>query len=358
MSKNLRFFKFIVLSIFISCAPQESKKGNQGGGVDIKTQGIFDPVTMEIVGGTDLGEIVTGDDPSIIDVIITNNSSYPITNMNFALDEQSSMAMKFNPDEEGKSFSPGVGGNCGSTLGPKTSCLYKIFFNPILSGYLEQDISFEYKNLVNAAKYTEKMTVLTGEAASLIHTNETQNYDYGVQERTDQIKYVKFLEIKNAGGLTAKNMNFTQFPFPDSGAFNIINNTCPENLNKGASCTFQMEWTPKNYDPPGVVGTAPDGNVDLTYTNALAITYERDPKANFSTLSANFAVLSTTIEAKMKTGGLPNVEFSVLPVGNLEKKTIKVVNEGYKEAIMHYMDFRDNSGNVIARCVKDAPGTG
>ena len=357
MKRILSLITFISLFLVVSCTPQKTEKGNQGGGVDIKTEGIFRPVTMEIVGGTDLGEVVTGGDPIIIDVNITNNSTYPITDMQFILDEQSSMAMNFNPDEEGKSFSPGVDGTCGNLLGSNQTCLYKIFFNPILSGKLTQDIKFKYKNLVNAAEYNAQIKVLTGEAASLIHTNETQNYDYGVQERTDQIKYVKNLEIKNAGGLTAKNLTFTQFPSPDSGAFQVINNTCPVNLEKGASCTFDMEWTPKNYDPPNVVGTAPDGNVDLTYTNSLSMSYERDPDGSISTLSANFAVLSTTIEGKMKGGGLPNVEFDVLPVGNLSTKTIKIVNEGYKEAILHYLDIRDNAGNVISRCVKDAPGT-
>jgi hypothetical protein len=353
MNLKLLIFSFIMIIALLSCKSED--EGFKGSEVTINTKGIFQPVTFYFVEADedgDLGEFEIGQGVSNYTIYVKNNSNYPLTSASLFVDDYSSASMKFVPDDEGKSESPGVGGTCNPTIQANEVCEYKIQYNPTIGGYLSQDFVFTYRNLVEENTLETSVTLLTGAAASLIFTNDETTYSYGVQERTERLIYSKSLEIKNAGGLTARDINIGNFPAPNSGAYNLTNNTCGTELKSGELCTFDMEWEPQNYD-----AGSPDGAMELSYTNTTTFTYIRTPLGGTGSLNAYFDVLSTTIEARIRHGGLDTFAYNSLVVGNTANKTIKITNKGYKEGIIHSLDVRDAAGLVIAKCVKAMPGT-
>lgn len=344
MRKGIVLISFFFALLLSSCKPAEE------GNVKIKTGGIFEPVEIEIVDGVNRGEFLIGSEPDIITVRVKNNSSYSLTDLNLILeDELSTAGMKFNPNDEGKSQSPGYMGTCSSILKSRSECYFKLYYSPTISGDLFQDVIISYKNLVDSHSEGQRITMLAGEAASLVFTSEQINYSFGIIERTDRGTYKERLIIENTGGLTAKNMSFGMLNNPNSGAYVVTENTCGTELKAKQKCEVEVVFSPMNYD-----GSAPDGNVDLFYYSSITIPYIRDPDGGKSALNAYFSVKSYNIRGDIKVAGLSSINFDTLVVGNFDTKSFKIKNDGDKESILHYFKIKDSLGTVVAACVKVA----
>ena len=350
MKRVLLFTAILLLNI--ACVKEQEADNTNKTGVDIRSSGILNNVTMEVVGGLDRGEFTLGSDAEIITINVTNNTKYEITDLVLNIDEQSYAGMKFNPDENGYIASPGYTGDCQNTLAANSACTYKVHNQPTIAGDLTQNITLNYVNLIRAESISVVLSVLSGNPASLIFTSEKINYTFGIVERTEPITYREILQVKNTGDLSAKNIQTTLINTPNSGAYTIVNNSCPLNLGKNQTCLLEVEFEPKNYD-----ATAPDGDEEINYTSNLKMIYFRNSWGDQGMLNAYFTTLATTIEGKMRTGGLEYVEFEKIVVGNIATQMIKVQNKGYKESILHKLDFLNSSGTVVASCVKAVTGT-
>lgn len=344
---KLTHLGFAIFFIFITACKQQAAKN----GVTIKNTGVFNPVTFELEGGTNRGEFLIGSDPVEFTLRVNNNSEYELTSAIMTIDEDSTAAMKFSPDPLGKSYSPGYGGSCFGTIAAKSTCTYKITYSPTFPGSLSQKFTFDYKNLVESGQITAQASLVAGEAASLIFVSDKVNYNFGIVERTERSKIIETLTIKNAGGLTARNITKGEIYTPDSGAYTITSYNCPSELAQGQQCSIVMEFEPMNYD-----AGAPDGTAEVNYTASVKLDYTRDPQGGTSALNAYFSVLSTTIEGKILSSGLSNIEFENLTVGNVNTKIFKVQNQGYKEAILHRIDVLNAGGTVVGSCIKPVSG--
>lgn len=343
MVRKLFVFTFI-LGIFFSCTPVEKAEET----ASILNDGVFNPVEYEIVGGVERGEFLLGGVGDEIIIRVKNNTTYNLTDVALNIDTDSSAAVKFFPDDEGASNSPGLGGTCSVIIAPSEECTYRLFYGASISGLHSQPLTFTYKNLVDENNIYREMIFFAGTAASLVFESDEINYSFGVVERTEPEVFKQTLVVKNEGELTARSISFLKSDNMASGAFSMLNNTCGTQLLSGESCQFDVEFTPQNYG----VG-APDGNVDVDYTSNIRFDYNRDPEGGLSALNVYFDAISTTIEGRIMTGGLPNLEFEDIVVGNLDDITIKVTNKGYKESIIQSIDIRDSLNNLVARCVRD-----
>ncbi|EQC45226.1 fibronectin type III domain protein [Bacteriovorax sp. BSW11_IV] len=335
----------LVLSFSLfACKPADQEK------VKVKTAGIFEPVEIEVQGGLDRGEFLIGSDPDVITISVQNNSTFPLTDLNLVFEEEESNAgVKFNPDEEGKSASPGYLGTCASRLETKQKCYFKLSYSPTISGNLKQIIFLKYKNLVDSKQETFELTMFAGEAASLVFTSEQINYSFGVIERSDREVFKQRLIIENAGGLTAKEMILDMINNPVSNSYQITENTCGNELKAKERCEMEVIFTPMNWGDG-----APDGNIDQYYYSNISIPYIRDPYGKKSVLNAYFSVKSFNIKGLIKHAGLAVINFDDLIVGNFASKPFKIKNEGDKEAILHYIDIKNAGGVIIGSCVKVA----
>lgn len=313
--------------------------------VEVLDKGALAPATFSVVGPTDKGEFLVGSDKVIFELEVKNNSTSFLSNLNLEINPLATAAMKFAANEEGRSESPGFGGTCASVLAARTSCRYRIEFKPTFSGRLSQDFVFTYKNLVESGKETAEITLLAGEAASLIFDGERINYDLGVLERTDREKIVTNLNITNVGGLSARNLIFGKIDNTASEPFKVIENNCPDTLKIGQNCQLTVEFESQNYGPG-----APDGDIDTNYSSNIRYDFVREPGGGLGSLTAFFAVNSTKIRGILNTSGVDTFSFPEITVGNKESTVIKIQNNGFKEAILHHVDLYDASNAKIARC--------
>ncbi len=335
------FLSYGLLLLLVSCNPMGDNK------VEILTQGALDPVEFRVVGGEDQGEFLVGSDTRYFTLELKNNNRFEIFNVSLEVDPFSTAAMKFANNADGKSISPGFGGTCQSKVPAGTTCTFIIEFTPSFSGELSQNFKVTYSNLINTLTEEAKITLLAGEAASLSFIDDVVNYDYGYMERTEPQKITKKLTVVNNGGLTARNINFGVLYSHNSDAFLVKDNTCGESLAAGEQCTLIVDYLPQNYGPG-----APDGNEEVTYTCNPRFDYIRDPEGGKGALTAYFTALSTTIEGRVLSSGINQIEYTELTVGNRETKTVKIQNYGYKEAIVHYVEVYDASDVKVATCIK------
>jgi len=123
MGSKAHFYLIFFLLVIWGCNPQEST-------VDIKTKGIFRPITFGLEGqdfsGTliDKDEWVTSDGPMEMSVTVTNNSLFPYTDIDltFSPVNNESTALRFKPLPSGEDTFPGLGGTCTDILMSGTSC--------------------------------------------------------------------------------------------------------------------------------------------------------------------------------------------------------------------------------------------
>lgn len=336
-------WQIIFLLIFFSCTPVEEASET----AEILNKGINGVVDFEVIGNLDRGEFLLGGQGDDITIRVKNNTAYNLSDAKIDI-ALSSAGVKFSPNESGDSESPGFGGSCQSIIAPGESCTYKLRYEARSSGEHTQDVSFSYKSLIDDFSKTVQLKFLTGTPASLIFESDEINYSFGVVERTEPKVFSERLVVVNTGELTARGIKFTKLDNTTSNAISVISNTCGTELVQNETCEILIEFEAKNYG----VG-APDGNLDFDYTTNIRFDYDRDPEGGQSALNAYFDARSIRIQGDIQIGGLPNLSFDDLIVGNIETQTLKLTNKGYKEGILLSVDIRDPANNLIARCVRD-----
>lgn len=347
--KNVCWLIFTLIFLG-ACSPQEEEKRPESSdaGVNIRTDGIFEPMKVESDSPEFMGNFLVGMDPLIVTFTLTNQSNFSLTNVDLEIDEVISASMTFVKDEDGQAEFPGVGGTCAREIPAKSSCTVRVIYTPALPGEQTQLFTFKFTNLAKSDTIQKSLSARAGEPASLIFTNDTSNYHLGIVERTFQDDlYTQELVIENRGGLPATDLNLLIENVPNSGAFRIIENDCPSVLEVLASCRVLVEFSTQNFGPG-----APDGDTDrLNYSTTVRFEYVKDPLGSPASLNARIQALATTIEARLERGGLADIRFNELVVGNTHTRTFRIVNNGFKEAIVRSIHVTNASDTRVATCV-------
>ncbi|MFG1592237.1 fibronectin type III domain-containing protein [Halobacteriovorax sp. CON-3] len=342
----MKKYVWLILFFFtiISCTPVEKAEET----AEILNDGVDGTVEFSVVGNLDRGEFLLGGLGDEILIRVKNNTGYNLSDAQLLIDQASSAGVKFFPDEAGESESPGFGGDCGLIIASKATCYYKLRYEARTSGIHTQDLQFNYKTLIDNFSQSTQLKFLTGTPASLVFEEETINYSFGVVERTEPKVFSQRLVVVNTGELRARNITMTKLDNTTSNAISIVSNTCGTVLLQNETCELVVEFEAKNYG----VG-APDGNVDVDYNSNIRFDYGRDPEGGINALNVYFDAKSIRIEGDIQIGGLPNLSFDDLVVGNIDTQTLKVSNKGYKEAIVLSVDVRNASNTLVARCLRD-----
>lgn len=321
---------FTLLSVLVACNPAGGDKKEQ---VEIKTDGIFTDPTVNFLNGQDLGEFLVGSDTVIVPVRITNKSKHGWFNMTFKLANNSDGFFYRKNAEDSDPGYPGFGGTCGSNLAAGENCMVYMQYEPTKAGDFNQVVTLKYTNIVSPEEIEYTMTALTGEAASVVFIDDVAVYNHGVIEQTEPPTIETNITIKNAGGLSAKNLSFQmikeQPSDPDPAGFNITANDCPINLGPKETCNLTITYLALNN-----LETDPE----IEYKSNFRVTYVNDPFGTLAFLNGYWSSLSTKIQGVFQTN-LPNAEFLTDEgdnpiVGNILTKSVKVTNVGYREGIL------------------------
>lgn len=333
-----RKYLFILLLILLQGCVQESKQV-----VEAYIEKFTEPVSLEVTPGADLGEIALDEGTSIVTIKIRNNSSEIINNLKLTLDPTQNVLQFATSDTEEGTGSPGAGGTCGSELAPKEECLYVLSLTHSRAGKFNIPVTFDYVNLIKPAQKTFAISALVGEAASLVFTNEISKYDLGVIEQTEPITRELNLEVKNMGGLNARNLILSFINDAEQTAFSVLENHCPSVLGPLETCSIKIGYVPKNneYSDPEIV-----------YSSHMIMSYYKDPLNRMGKLNGYFNFRSSTIEAKFDSS-YKFAEFSQLVTGNQESKTIRVTNVGYNNGVVKYLQFYSSIGELLSTCQKE-----
>lgn len=362
-----------LLALFVSC----NQSGGGGGAVEVNTSGIFNPVSLsynnvEIQPIHDLGEFLLGTQKKVLIFKIRNNSVYPIHQMNVVIEGNASFGFKFNKSPEGAGGFPGYKGTCSTSLLPGQSCDVALQFETSIKGWYEQDITFNYVNLVESASRPLKLLMLAGNQASLVFDEEDTNYVFGdkvglaqipVVERADKVSLQKVLNVTNTGDLRARDIKLIlaqqcETTVDESGlcpsglnnAYSITHN-CPAILMAEEKCQATVTYAPKNWDvdPANPIATWKEVN----FTSTLKFDYLNSMEGpnNKAALNAYFNSVSTNIEANFKTS-LDTLPFdSPLTVGNRLSKSFRINNKGYREGKPRRLEIVQGT-TVIGYCVR------
>lgn len=348
---------------------------NSENGVKLNTAGIFSPVTFSIndqnaSGRTiDLGERLLTEEPKSLIVKVHNSSDYPYTDLDLIMtaDGDNSPSVSFVASDDGEIKFPGKGGTCNRVLPSNATCEIRLQFSPREQRFYTETITLNFKNYVDPEIHVATIKAIAGMPASLTFTNEITQYTFGdlvgtaktpVVEREDKLTYTQELEIKNAGGLPAKNLivNLSQTctstltntcPGGMDNAYSIVSN-CPTKLFPNEVCKVLVKYTPKNQDP--LIGATPEDIKEINYRSTINFAYIKDPYNGSAALNGYFKSISTNIEARFRVP-VANLSFEVPIIsGNRDQRSFRVTNVGYREGILKRIDVRDSGGALIAKC--------
>jgi len=332
--------------VFSACVPKTGEDA-----VEVETSGIFEPVTFTIVGGTDLGEILTGSDPIIKTIEVKNNSKFDITQLQLTLyDTDASAAGMSLTVGEGMVLPafPGFGGTCkASRLAAGQSCTIRISYNPARSGTFKQMMTFKYRNFVDASQLDAEITMVTGEPASLVFPDEKSVYNYGILEQTEPVVKDQVLTIENRGGLSARNVDLAVTANTNPSAFTIKENGCPNRIKPNERCQVIVSYVPLNNQET-------DPAVD--YTAQLNFSYIKDGKAATGNLNSFYSFKSTKIQGVFESNQVYHTFTPDITVGNKESRNIKVINKGYKEGVLLEIILKDSLGATMGVCKNPVVG--
>lgn len=362
----------LCLLILASC----NGGGGSGESVTVNTGGIFNPVSfshnnVEIQPVHDLGEYLLGTPRKILTFKVRNNSLYSISRLNVRIEGFQSYGFKFNKDPNGVSAYPGYMGTCRDSLPPGGVCDVVLQFETSIKGQYEQDITFDYVNLVENASRPLKLLILAGNPASLIFDGEETNYTFGekvglgqlpVVERDDRLVYEKVLTVTNAGDLRARDIQLKltqgceshtngECPTGQDTAYSFTS-TCPKILASGESCQATVRFEPKNQDADPA---NPDPDLNrILFSSTFRYDYLNSLEGpnNKAALNAYFTSTSTNIEALFETS-LASLPFETqLTVGNRIQKSVRINNKGFREGKLRLLQVKKNDGSDLAWCVR------
>lgn len=360
MVTKFSFYLIILLLFCLGCNPQESS-------VDIKTNGIFRPITFGLDGqnfsGTliDKDEWVTSDGPMEMVVTVTNNSLFPYTDidLSFSPVNNESTALRFKPLASGETTFPGLGGTCTDILIAGTSCTIIIELAPPIDRLYIEQAQLSFKNYVDYEQHVGQIKVLTGTPAELIIVEKPSRIRFGcdddtsvseggrcvrsegLTERTIERTYTQELKIKNVGGLKARKIQIAKSEkvenvdgqdecgtFCNAWTREDVDCTNGQNLQPQEECTFRFSFTPQNR-----IEAIDRIYERIKYFHTTSIQYEKDPKKRLAAVSMNFETLSSKIEGRLAGPGTLNLLGSGGTIqGNRISKQYRISNEGYNNA--------------------------
>ena len=268
----------VVLFILLGLSACNSKSGETSNSVQINTTGIFNPISLshdnvEIQPVHDLGEYLLGSPKQVFLFRIRNNSLYKIFDIGLTLEgDTTTSGFRFNKDKAGLSVFPGYTGTCNGSLNPGGSCTVALQFETTIKGQYEQDITFNYVNLVEPASRPLKLIILAGNAASLVFDTDESNFTFGNKiglaqlafvEKEDEFMDEKIINVTNAGDLRARKITLSMSqkcesafdklcPVGQDKAYSFTTN-CPSILASGESCQTTVYYYPRNKDPNPLV---------------------------------------------------------------------------------------------------------
>ncbi len=354
LKKEIPLLYLLIILFLVSCKGSEETKGQNDPVVKVNTSGIFEPLLVERNFKDHVGNFLLGASDKILTYTLTNQSEFDLTDIQFLIDDLETAGMTFVKDSDGANRYPGVGGTCTTVIKPSRSCTIKIVYSPQVPGAFSQKITINYTNLVNAEVIYDRLSVLAGNPASLVFVNDTTTYNLGIVERTfPNDRYYQELIVENRGGLPAVNFTVLIDNVPNTGAYRITENNCPKTLGLLQSCRVLVEFSSMNFS-----SSAPDGEQDrLNYEATIRFEYERDSDGTLATLNGRISTLSTSIQAEMERGGIADITFPELVVGNFTSKPFRFLNTGYKEAIIFAIHLSGPDGNRIGSCVRNGSST-
>jgi hypothetical protein len=350
--------------------------GAGGGAVKILTNGIFSPVLFSLndkdidAKTTDMGERLLTEEPLVLTIKLHNSTKYDYTDVDFVLSaaNDEAPAITFLPTPEGEIAFPGFAGTCKRTIKPDETCQVKVQFTPRDGRVYNEILTLSFKNFVDAETHVAKLTWIAGMPASLTFTNDITQYHFGdlvgtaqipVVERSEDVIFSEELEIKNAGGLPAKNVavNLVETcsstltnacPTGMDGAYTVTENNCPSHLMPNETCKVKIQYYPKNKDPDP--GPTPDEIKEINYRSTVSLGYVKDPYGGTGVLNAYFRSVSTNIEAKFKVAVATIIFETPIVSGNRDVRTFRINNLGYREGQIKALAVRDFAGALIATC--------
>ncbi len=338
------FVLFLFLSFLISCEPGgDNASQGSNGGAEVLNSGLANAVNFKVIGGEDRGEIVVGSDEHQIEIQVSNNSKFEVSELKLLIDEDSEMSAHFYASGGGIGTTPGFGGSCQSTLDFGQSCSFIIAFNPNRAGEFTQNIKIEYKTLIDLENTSFTLKSKTGAEASLVFSDDTSYRQYGIFERSEPLMRVQDLTIINKGGLTARDIKFSLTGNTNPSAFNIVDHNCPSRLEVNESCNASVSYIGLNYN-------AFDSDQD--YSASLVVNYEADANSSLRGLNSTFLFSSYEIKGRF-TSNTSTIEFvDDVISGNKATKSFKITNTGYREGIIKRFDFYKPNGDLWAKCTK------
>ncbi|MBF0360080.1 MAG: choice-of-anchor D domain-containing protein [Oligoflexia bacterium] len=217
---------------------------------------------------------------------------------------------------------PGEGGDCGSNMKNRDTCSFVLEFAPTLKGYYEETLTISYNNGVNEKVIYFTIKGYAGEVAKL--DIAPSSHSLGISDIGTNKE--KTFVIKNSGGLAA-NITSTkitntkiatgEFSFK-GGAYPGVGGTCTQIISKDSECTIVIELTPKSYGP------LINGNIVISYNNQ-----ESEVEAR-TTISA--LIINPEAQLSVKEVTRTEYSFSGVLIGNNNRNTFTVINNGYKSA--------------------------
>ncbi len=306
---------------------------------------LTEPVSVNVSPAQDFDEVVTSDEITEVTVTVSNNSSDEIRDLKYDFDSSENI-YDFKPTLDGLVESPGFGGTCKTTLASKTSCTFKLDLIPRKQGKFTIAGTISYLNRVEPQTKPLTVSLISGEPASIVFTNDKSVYNFGVIEQTDLIKRYEEIEVKNVGGLTARSLVVDVYNDNIDGAYKLESHNCPKSLKPREICKARISYQPtnNNYTDPEDI-----------FTGKLKFGYIKDPLDNKASTIAYFSLTSAAIEAKFKTN-FPQSDFGTITTGNKEYRLVKLTNMGYREGILKELIIKKSDDSVAATCKKAASG--
>jgi hypothetical protein len=382
MSKILLFS--ILISFIISCSAENSSDG----AVRVENSGVFNPISIKVNGiearnDFDLGEYVNGSDKVRLEIKITNNTKYPMTEIDVNFINRVTKIYDYYTSGESEAVFPGENGSCSSTLSAGNTCIINLSFFTNKSGVYGQQINISYKNLVEPDGRGFNFSILAGQPASLIFDDgSTNNFYFGekvgaalkpVLERSEVITYQRDLILANKGELTARKINL-DLPFGCQSNFEdftgnlrlyslpgfddvdfcrawLLTHNCPENLKPNEQCEMNLKFTPKNQDQAWGYDEVLD---EVYYSSKINVNYENTPYEDKTSLSGNFETYSATIGARFETTKRDILFEEDVVVGNFIVDIFQLKNNGYRDGVLKQIVLTNNGedGTSKAICIR------
>jgi hypothetical protein len=152
-----------------------------------------------------------------------------------------------------------IGDTCGTSIAANSECSISVAFTPTIKKSYSSIMSMSVSDTVYSYTFATALTGVGADPALLIisdgSTNSETDYDLVVINQSKPITYT----LRNIGGVTATSISLSGVLAP----FSVTQNPCGT-LNSGASCTFQISFTPPEW------GVRHSNDLSLSYYNGAA----------------------------------------------------------------------------------------